>query len=489
VSRLALGLGALALGAVLIAVGAGWLIGRNACPRLRGQVPCRIGRLAGGVSLVAFGLSLVSRGGGLVAFEVGSLALRAHLQPNWSSLGFHRFLTGVPMPLVWVAAFAGAIGLAAFAVQWAAAGVSLVRHGKLGLGLGALALAAIWFAVISHSYRNWLPPSALLLTGLGALGLGVGWLILETAGIRRLREPGARDGGTGRLRPLRALQGWAALAALALVLVACQAGVPASAGQKPRFPAGSYMAQIQERGTIVIGVKFDIPRFGFLNPATNQPEGFEVELGKLIAERLGVRPEFVQAVSRERIPLLLTQKADIVLSDMTVNPERQQQIAFSDIYYVAHQKLLVRKGSPIGNARELEAERAPVCSVNGSTSARNIKVVAPHAPLTLVDTYSECFGLLENGKVRAMTTDDSILTALLSRDPDHLAIVGDSFSVEPYGIGVRKGHPEFVAFLDQWLQQTKQHGGWSRLYDKWVGPITRTSAQPPPPHVTAVQPH
>ena len=462
VYRLALGLGALGLGGVLVAVGIRWLAGRGACRQPQGRVACWIGRLAGGISLAAFGLSLLSRGIGLVAYEIGSLALRARLSPVWNALQLRRFLTGVPTPLVWIAALTGAVGLAAFAVQWAAAGVSLFRHGKRGLGLGALALAAAWFTVVAPAYRSRLPHAALLLTGLGALGLGTGWFILDNAGIRRLREAGARYRPVSRLRtlrtlrPLRALQAWAALAGLALVLAACQAGAPASAGQKPRFPAGSYMAEIQQRGTIVIGVKFDIPRFAFLNPATNKPEGFEVALGELIAQRLGVRAEFVRAVSKDRIPLLQKQKADIVISDMTVNEERLQQIDFSSIYYVAHQRLLVRKGSPIRDVGMLEAQKAPVCSVGSSTSAHNIALVAPHAPITLVDTYSECFGLLENGKVQAMSTDDSILTALLSRDPEHLAIVGDPFSVEPYGIGVHKGHPELVGFLNQWIRQAKQ---------------------------------
>src|SRR2546421_1548808 len=486
--RLALGLGALALGAVLITVGVGWLAGRGACRRPQSQVPCWVGRLAGGASLAAFGLSLLTRGTGLVAYEVGSLASRARLQPLWNFLQLRRFLTGVPMPLVWVAALSGAVGLAAFAVQWGAAGVILVRHGKRRLGLGALALAVVWFAVMIEGYRSRLPHAALLLTGLGALGLGVGLVLLDSAGLRRLRGAGARYRSIDRLRPVRVVQAWAALAALALVLAACQAAAPASALQKPHFRAGSYMAEIQERGSIVIGVKFDIPRFGFLNPATNRPEGFEVALGELIARDLGVRAEFVQAVSKERIPLLQKQKADIVISDMTINDDRLKQIDFSDVYYLAHQRLLVRKGSTITDVRTMDGQRAPVCSVEGSTSASNIRAAAPDAPITLVDTYSECFALLENRKVQAMSTDDSILMALLSRDPEHLAIAGQGFSDEPYGIGVHKGHPELVAFLDRWIHQAKLHGTWTTLYDQWIRPVTGTPAAPPPAQVPARAP-
>src|ERR671914_448209 len=92
------------------------------------------------------------------------------------------------------------------------------------------------------------------------------------------------------------------LALMALVLAACQRETPTvdtteEPMAKPTFGPDTYMAEIVKKGKVTIGVKFDIPQFGFLNPATSKPEGFDVDLGNLIAEKLGVEAEFVEAIS------------------------------------------------------------------------------------------------------------------------------------------------------------------------------------------------
>ena len=67
----------------------------------------------------------------------------------------------------------------------------------------------------------------------------------------------------------------------------------ATAAEAEQFPANSTLGKIQERGEITIGVKFDVPPFGFENPQTNEVEGFDVDLGKYIAEHIGVEPKFM----------------------------------------------------------------------------------------------------------------------------------------------------------------------------------------------------
>jgi ABC-type amino acid transport substrate-binding protein len=431
----------------------------------------RVGRLAGGVSLVAFGFSLLCRGLGLAIYEIGWLVLRAGLHSLWSILQFNIFFTGVPRPLGRMATVAGGVGLAAFAAQWITAGVSLCRYGWRSVGLGALALAAVWFALVAPEYRGPLPHVILLLTGLGALALGVGWFTLDEAASQSPREAGARARPISLSRPAWA---WVAVAALAPALAACQVTLPAAAGRHP-YPPGSYMAQIQKRGTIVIGVKFDLPRFGLLNPATNEPEGFDVALGELIAQRLGVRPKFVEAITRDRISLLVNNKVDLVIATMTITEERRQQIDFSTPYYLGHQRLLVRRGSKITDVTSLDAENAKVCSTAGSTSAQNIEGLVRSDLTVLVDTFSRCLGLLENGRVQAVTTDDVILEGLRIRDPKGLTVVGGSISDQPYGIGIKKGHPEFVNFVNDCISQD---GILGRLNDTWIKPLYGDSNQP-----------
>ncbi|MDQ4149822.1 MAG: glutamate ABC transporter substrate-binding protein [Actinomycetota bacterium] len=281
---------------------------------------------------------------------------------------------------------------------------------------------------------------------------------------------------------------------LFLLAAGCRAGenpaMEGAPGSKaaPAFPADSYMAEIQRRGSVRIGVKFDVPQFGLLNPATQQAEGFDIDVGNVIAERLGVRPEYIEAVSANRIPFLNEDKVDLIISTMTINEERRQQIDFSNVYYVAKQTLLVRSGSRVSDVRTLNDVRGNVCTASGSTSERNIRVAAPNANVILQPQYSHCFQLLQNGQVDAVTTDDVILLGFAKQDPATYKLVGEPFSQEPYGMGIKKGRAGFKEFVDGALRDIKQDGTWVRLYDKWVRPITGTSAQPPADDVPAVAP-
>ncbi|MGH7425987.1 MAG: transporter substrate-binding domain-containing protein [Candidatus Methylomirabilales bacterium] len=280
------------------------------------------------------------------------------------------------------------------------------------------------------------------------------------------------------------------IAALALVASACarEAEEAPTAEETPTFAAGSFMTALQAKGEIVIGVKFDIPQIGFLNPASNQPEGFEIELGKLLAGGLGVKPRFEEAVSANRIPFLKEDKVDLIISTMTITDQRREEIDFSVVYYVAGQTLLVRKGSKIIDVKTLDAQSAPVCSAQGSTSEKNIQAAAPNAEVVLQKGYAECFQLLQNDQVKAVTTDDVILLQFIKQDPQRFALTGGRFSLEPYGMGVKKGRPEFVEFLNDTINDIKAGGKWVRLYDEWIKPMTGRSANPPPDDVKATTP-
>jgi glutamate transport system substrate-binding protein len=248
------------------------------------------------------------------------------------------------------------------------------------------------------------------------------------------------------------------------------------AAEAEQFPANSTLGKIQERGEITIGVKYDVPPFGFENPQTNEVEGFDVDMGRFIAEELGVEPKFVEAISDNRIPFLERGTVDLILSTMTINAERDMEIDFSEPYYIARGRILVPGDSDIQGIEDLAGKR--VCTALGSTYEETIREEAPDAELRLVDTYSECLELLQNGAIDAESTDDVILTGQIIQD-DTLKMVGDELTTEPYGVGIKDGDKQLKDFVDGVLQNVEEDGRWEETYQKWVGRHIDREEQPP----------
>lgn len=247
--------------------------------------------------------------------------------------------------------------------------------------------------------------------------------------------------------------------------------------QKAReFPAGTTMAKLQKQGEIAIGVKFDVPPFGFKNPQSGDIEGFDIDLGMAIAKELGVKAKLIEAVSDNRIPFLERGTADLILSTMTINKERDTQIDFSDPYYIARGRILVPKGSDIRGLEDLPGKK--VCTALGSTYEETLRKQAKGAELKLVDTYSECLELIQNKAVDAVSTDDVILTGMIIQD-GNLQLVGKPLTTEPYGAGIKQGDPQFKAFVDGVLRKYKADGRWAASYQKWVGRYTKVPQEPP----------
>jgi glutamate transport system substrate-binding protein len=282
----------------------------------------------------------------------------------------------------------------------------------------------------------------------------------------------------GRLLPLLV-----ALALGALVAVGCGdddddggGGDGGQAAEVQQFPADSTLGRIQDRGEITIGVKYDVPPFGFKNPQSGEVEGFDVDLGRAIAEELGVRPKFVEAISDNRIPFLEQGTVDLILSTMTINAERDTEIDFSEPYYIARGRILVPGDSNIKGLEDLSGNS--VCTALGSTYEETIREKAPDADLQLVDTYSECLERLQNGSIDAISTDDVILTGMIIQD-DSLKMVGDPLTTEPYGVGIKQGQTQMKRFVDGVLRRMEQDGRWEETYQQWVGRHLNREEQPP----------
>ena len=280
---------------------------------------------------------------------------------------------------------------------------------------------------------------------------------------------------------------WALILVLALGLLVAACGddeeeQPAGGESTPaaeveQFAEDTTMGKIQAAGEIKIGVKYDVPPFGFKNPQNDEIEGFDVDFGQAIADKLGVEPKFIEAISDNRIPFLQDGTVDLVLSTMTINAERDQEIDFSEPYYIARGRILVPQDSDITGVDSLAGKK--VCTALGSTYEETLKEQAPKADLRLVDSYSECLELVQNGAVDAVSTDDVILTGMIIQDDTLKLTEGEPLTTEPYGAGLPKDDAEFKEFVDGVLEEYKSGGGWAEAYEKWVGQYTDEQQDPP----------
>ncbi len=292
------------------------------------------------------------------------------------------------------------------------------------------------------------------------------------------------------MRLRRPLAGVALLAATALVVSAC--GDDASSDEESAtdeateestdeaaagdFPEDSTMAAIVEAGELRVGTKFDQPGFGLAN-LDGVPEGFDVEIAQIIAADLGLSEDqitYTETPSAVREEVLEQGQVDLVAATYTINDERRERITFAGPYYVAGQSLLVAgDDDTITGPEDLADESIRVCSVDGSTPSENIRqFLATDDQLVLFDVYSKCADALLNDQVDVITTDNVILLGLAAEaDEGAFKLVGDTFTDEPYGIGITKGDVEFCEFINESLAAAVEDGSYAEAWASTAGEI------------------
>lgn len=282
----------------------------------------------------------------------------------------------------------------------------------------------------------------------------------------------------------------AVLAAMTLALTACagdaEPEAPEPEGEEQEteapaeFPEGSTMAELSEAGSITVGTKFDQPLFGLVGP-NGVPEGFDVEVAKLIAEKLGIPEdgiEWKETVSQNREAFIETGEVDIVVATYTINDDRKERISFAGPYYEAGQSILTLKSNEdIQGPDDLAGKK--VCTVSGSTPEKNLLENFPDAEVVPFGTYSECLEPLANGQVDAVSTDNVILAGFAAND-ETLEVRGEPFTEEPYGIGLAKDDDEFRMWINDALEEMYEDGSWTEAWEATAGTVLPT---PEPPAV------
>ena len=246
------------------------------------------------------------------------------------------------------------------------------------------------------------------------------------------------------------------------------------------FEAGTTMARLNEAGAITIGTKFDQPLFGQVD-ASGAPQGFDVEIAKIIAAKLGI-PEsgitWTETVSSNREPYIESGEVDIVVATYTINDLRKEVVSFAGPYYNAGQDILVLAGNPEGITGPEDLEGKPVCTVAGSTSEANIAEYTDQ--VTALAGYADCLPLVSSGQAVALTTDNVILAGLADGSGGEFEVVGKPFTEEPYGIGLALDDTDFRMFINDVLEESFEDGTWA---DAWEATAGTVLPLPEPPTV------
>ena len=172
---------------------------------------------------------------------------------------------------------------------------------------------------------------------------------------------------------------------------------------------------------------------------------------------------------------------DFVVATYTINDERKKRVDFAGPYYVAGQDLMVKADDDsINGPDDLAGKR--VCAATGSTPIGRIRTDYPQAVPVEFDTYTECVDQLQADQIDAVSTDDIILAGYAS-DPQYegeFRVVGETFSEEPYGIGLKLGDDDFRTFLNDTLEEAYEDGSWAEAFDATLGASGVEAPEPPP---------
>lgn len=286
------------------------------------------------------------------------------------------------------------------------------------------------------------------------------------------------------------LAAFAAVAVLALGASACGGNDGEDSGSGDvstdvSFAAGSTMQKLRDAKKIKVGTKYDQPGFG-LKGLDGKPAGFDVEIAKIIANKLGLTDdqiEWSEAPSAVREQVIENGTVDIVVATYTINDTRKQRISFAGPYYEAGQTIMVRNDeSGITGPDSFKTGGKKVCSVTNSTPANNIKryLANESQQLVLFDGYQKCVDALTANQVDAVTTDNVILLGYVARNEGKFKLAGDLFTKEPYGIGLKKDDKVFRDWINDVLEKAFSDGSYKKAWDSTAGKIPNAKLGSPP---------
>jgi polar amino acid transport system substrate-binding protein len=225
------------------------------------------------------------------------------------------------------------------------------------------------------------------------------------------------------------------------------------------------LADILSKGAVRIGVPLDAPPFG-AQDANRKPIGFDIELAEMVGKALGAKVELQQITGANRIPFLITDKVDIVISVMGLTPERARQIMFTAPYANTFLAVYGAKSLAVTSAAQIGANK--VAAAKGTTQDLAISEMNPRATVMRTEDDATAAAAYISGQAELFATNSIVAQALAKQNPskefDRKFLIRQS----PAHMGVRMGEHNFVRWLDSFILFNTMNGELDRLHRKYL---------------------
>jgi L-cystine transport system substrate-binding protein len=232
--------------------------------------------------------------------------------------------------------------------------------------------------------------------------------------------------------------------------------------------AADDLAQVKSAGVLKIGTEGTYAPFTF-HDASGKLTGFDVEIGTAIAQRLGVKPEFVEGKWDGLIAGLDVNRYDAVINEVAVTDARKAKYDFSDPYITSHPALIVRSdNTTIKTFDDLKGKK----SANTLTSNFGKLAAAHGADVVAVQGFNESIDLLTSGRVDATVNDSLSFLDFTKHKPDakvKIVALDTSSESDKSAVLLRKGNPELQAAINKALADIKKDGTYEKISQKYFG--------------------
>jgi polar amino acid transport system substrate-binding protein len=233
--------------------------------------------------------------------------------------------------------------------------------------------------------------------------------------------------------------------------------------------AADTLSEIQKRGKLRVGMEPGYMPFELTNQK-GEIIGFDVDMAKAMAAAMKVELELVSTAWDGIIPALLTDKFDVIMSGMTLTQERNLKVNFADPYILIGQSVLLKKdlAATVKSYKDLNNAKFTIASKLGTTGEQATKKMIPNAKYISYETEQEGVIELVNGKIDAFIYDLPFnAIAVNQKGQGKIVHLSEPFTKEPLAWAIRKGDPDFLNWLNNFMQQLKYDGVYDKINQKW----------------------